>query len=102
MQIYRAADEFVNAGCGGDRAVLAHEAPGENSEETRYSEWVSPPVAYLLQSWFNNRGACQCGWAGERRWLRGKAVLDVMAHCQESSHVPVGLPPVIPARAIAP
>jgi hypothetical protein len=62
---------------------------------------MSQPVAYLLQSWFNNRGACQCGWQGKRRWLRGPAVLDVVRHCQTTSHLPVGLPPVIPARVIA-
>lgn len=46
--------------------------------------------AYLLQDWLNNRAHCQCGWAGKRRWLRAGAVLDVLMHCAETSHMPVG------------
>jgi hypothetical protein len=77
------------------------EVPVSIPARTRYSGGVGRPVAYLLQSWFNNRGVCQCGWQGKRRWLRGNAVLDVVAHCQSTQHVPVGLPPLIHARTIA-
>jgi hypothetical protein len=54
--------------------------------------------AYLLASSLNNRGHCQCGWAGKRRWLRGSAVLDVLDHCAGTGHVPVAIPPVTLGR----
>lgn len=82
-------------------AVPAHGTAGENPAPTGYCAGVSTPVAYLLQSWLNNRGACQCGWQGKRRWFRGAAVVDVIEHCQTTSHVPVGLPPVSAVRSIA-
>lgn len=44
--------------------------------------------AYLLVSWLNNRGQCQCGWTGRRRLLRGSAVVDVLTHCAHTGHVP--------------
>jgi hypothetical protein len=52
---------------------------------------MGEPQAYLLVSWLNNRARCQCGYEGKRRWLRGRAVLDVVEHCQEFGHMPVGL-----------
>ncbi|AQA01209.1 hypothetical protein BVC93_00860 [Mycobacterium sp. MS1601] len=53
---------------------------------------MGEPMAYLLQEWLNNTGNCQCGWSGKRRWLRGSAVLDVLQHCMDTGHTPVGLP----------
>ncbi len=52
------------------------------------------PSAYLLASWLNNRGYCQCGWAGKRRLLHGSAVLDVLDHCAGTGHVPTSIPPI--------
>jgi hypothetical protein len=50
--------------------------------------------AYLVVSWLNNRAHCQCGYQGKRRWFRGLALNDVIEHCQEFGHMPVGLPPI--------
>jgi hypothetical protein len=50
--------------------------------------------AYLVVSSFDNRACCQCGYRGRRRWYLGAAVVDVINHCQEFGHMPVGIPPV--------
>lgn len=57
--------------------------------------------AYVLTTWCRNQAHCQCGWAGKRRLFRGRAVLDVVEHCQEFGHMPVGtqaLEPTTPTR----
>ncbi|MGE2715272.1 hypothetical protein ACQI4L_14540 [Mycolicibacterium litorale] len=62
---------------------------------------MSGPQAYLVTSWFNNRGRCQCGFQGKRRWFRGNAVLDVVEHCQVTKHKPVGLPAISQMQAFS-
>jgi hypothetical protein len=61
----------------------------------------SEQFAYLLASWLNHRGRCQCAWQGKRRWLRGSAVLDVLDRCAHTGHVPTSLPPISLARDYA-
>lgn len=51
---------------------------------------MGEPRAYVLVTWLNNRGHCQCGWQGKRRLFRGAAVLDVIGHGVETRHMPVG------------
>lgn len=53
------------------------------------------PYAYVLVAFCNNNARCQCGWAGKRRLLRGRAVLDVIGHSQTTGHMPLGEPPYI-------
>jgi hypothetical protein len=55
---------------------------------------MAESAAYVLLSWLQNQGRCQCGWRGKRRWFRGRAVVDVLGHCGQTGHMPVGLPPV--------
>jgi hypothetical protein len=54
---------------------------------------MAETTAYVLLSWLQNQGRCQCGWHGKRRWFRGSAVVDVLNHCGQTGHLPVGLPP---------
>ena len=52
--------------------------------------------AYLVVSWLNNQGQCDCGWTGKRRLLRGSALMDVLTHCAHTGHVPQGVPCAAP------
>ncbi|MCW2529330.1 MAG: hypothetical protein JWM76_4190 [Pseudonocardiales bacterium] len=56
---------------------------------------------YLVQDWLNNQARCQCGWTGQRRFLRGGAVLDVFQHSSETGHLPIGAPPSMPVSYAA-
>lgn len=51
--------------------------------------------ATVLAAWLNNRGQCQCGFFGKRRLLRSSAVADVVAHCQEFGHTPIGVQSIL-------
>ncbi len=53
-------------------------------------EMEGRPHAYVLVAFCNNNARCQCGWAGRRRLLRGRAVLDVIEHSQTTGHMPIG------------
>lgn len=55
---------------------------------------VEKPSTYLVSRRLTHRACCQCGWMGKRRWIRGSAVYDVLAHCSETGHVPDSMPPI--------
>lgn len=58
--------------------------------------------AYILTTSLTSQAHCQCGWAGKRRLFRGRAVLDVVEHCQEFGHMPVGTQGREPTTPIRP
>lgn len=43
-------------------------------------------AAYVAAAPFNNRGMCDCGWEGERRWLRCSALTDACQHYADTRH----------------
>lgn len=49
--------------------------------ENRQAGYLLAMAIYVAAHRFRNRAACDCGWWGKQRLLRGSAIADVFIHC---------------------
>ncbi|TBH32318.1 hypothetical protein DIQ79_24880 [Mycolicibacterium smegmatis] len=47
---------------------------------------------YVVSSQLRSQAVCDCGWSGQRRWLRGSAVMDASLHAGQTGHLPTSTP----------